>query len=123
MNASGFSGGGSLSMTETVTLVYCIGLRGEHFWLEAAVLLRSTRPWPPARQKNTARGEGKADPRGRAQQCTRVASALHAGSQRHTSKNPKRGGRQNHRYEGLRILVPDETPYVTYPGDTWMRGG
>jgi hypothetical protein len=48
MNASGFSGGGSLSMTEAVTLVYCIGLRGEHFWLEGAVLLRSKRPWPPA---------------------------------------------------------------------------
>jgi hypothetical protein len=46
MTDSGFSGGGSLSMTETVTLVYNIGLRGDRFWLIAAVLLRSTRPWP-----------------------------------------------------------------------------
>ena len=48
MSGSGMSAGGGMSLTETVKLVYSIGIRGDRFWLDAVVLVRSARPWPRA---------------------------------------------------------------------------
>jgi hypothetical protein len=42
---------GGMRLTDTVELVYCVDVRSDRFWLDAAVLLRGTLPgWPLSRE-------------------------------------------------------------------------